>query len=133
MENIFENEYSKVTYEEDLKILNIIWTEKRLTFEEYQRPFTICLNYMKKKKVDNYISDIRKQTIISPEFRKWLQDYVLPEAVKAGLKRIVVVANVNVFKQYYINNVFKSASKFGIPLKTFNTLEEAKNWFKSFT
>ncbi len=53
----------------------------------------------------------------------------MPEAAKAGLKRVVAVANVNVFKQYYINNVFQSAKKFGMPFKMFKTIEEAKSWF----
>ena len=56
----------------------------------------------------------------------------MPEAAQAGLKRVVGVANVNVFKQYYINNVFNSAKKFGMPFKMFNTPEDAKKWFLEF-
>jgi len=132
METIFENEFAALTYEEDLKLLTITWKNSKLTFEEYQRPFQIALAYMGKKPVDNYISDIRDQGIISPEYRKWLQEVAMPEAAKAGLKRVVGVANVNIFKQYYINNVFQSAKKFGIPFKMFNTIEEAKKWFSEF-
>jgi hypothetical protein len=82
-----------------------------MSFEEYKKPFEIALEFMTKKPVLNYISDIRNQGIISPDFRKWLQESAMPEAAKAGLKRVVGVANVNVFKQYYINNVFQSAKK----------------------
>jgi hypothetical protein len=53
----------------------------------------------------------------------------MPEAAAAGLKRVVGVANVNIFKQYYINNVFQSAKKFGIPFKMFNNIEDARKWF----
>ena len=132
MEIIFENEFSRLSYEEDLKILTITWHNKKLSFEEYQRPFKLALEFMTKKPVENYISDIRNQGIVSPDFRKWLQEVAMPEAAKAGLKRVVGVANVNVFKQYYINNVFQSAKKFGLPFKMFNTIEEAKKWFSEF-
>jgi hypothetical protein len=132
METIFENEFSKLSYEEDLKVLTITWTNKKLTLEEYQKPFKIALEFMTRRPVENYISDIRDQGIISPEYRKWLQEVAMPEAAKAGLKRVVGVANVNIFKQYYINNVFQSAKKFGLPFKMFNTTEDAKKWFSEF-
>jgi hypothetical protein len=132
METVFENEYAKLTYEEDLKILTITWTSKKMPFEEYKRPFNLALEFMNKKQVINYISDIRDQGIVSPEYRKWLQETAMPEAAKAGLKRVVGVANVNVFKQYYINNVFQSAKKFGLPFKMFNSIEDAKKWFREF-
>ncbi|MBN1790478.1 MAG: hypothetical protein JW830_08285 [Bacteroidales bacterium] len=132
MEIVFENEFSRLSYEEDLKILTITWKNKKLSLEEYQRPFKLALEFMTKKPVDNYISDIRDQGIVSPDFRKWLQEVAMPEAAKAGLKRVVGVANVNVFKQYYINHVFQSAKKFGLPFKMFNTIEEAKKWFGEF-
>lgn len=132
MELILENEFAKLTYEEDLQILTITWTNKKTSFEEYKRPFNAALEFMSKKPVKNYISDIRDQGIIPPEFRKWLQETAMPEAAKAGLKRIVGVANVNIFKQYYINHVFQSAKKFGIPFKMFNNIDEAKKWFSKF-
>jgi len=132
METIFSNEFSTLTYEEVLKVLTITWHDKKLSLDEYQRPFMVALDFMSKRPVDNYISDIRDQGIVSPEFRKWLQEVAMPEAAKAGLKRVVGVANVNIFKQYYINNVFQSAKRFGIPFKMFNTIEEAKCWFQEF-
>jgi hypothetical protein len=132
METIFENDYSILTYEKELRILIITWKDKILTFEEYQRPFKTALDFMTKNPVDNYISDIRNQGIVSPEFRKWLEQVAMPEAAKAGLKRVVGVANVNVFKQYYINNVFNSAKRFGMPFKMFNNIDDAKAWFSEF-
>ncbi len=132
METLLVNDYVKLTYEEDLKLLTITWSNVKITFEQYQKPFIMALDYMAKKPVANYISDIRNQGIISPEYRKWLQEVAISEAAKAGLKRVIGVANVNVFKQYYINHVFQSAKKFGIPYKMFGTIEEAKEWIKTF-
>jgi hypothetical protein len=129
METILANDYATLTYNEDLRLLTITWSEKKVTFEEYKKPFQVALEFIMHHRVENYISDIRKQGIISPEFRKWLQEEAMPEAARAGLKRVAGVANVNVFKQYYINHVFQSAKRFGMPFKMFNTIEEAEKWF----
>lgn len=129
MQTVFSNDYAKITYEEDLKILTITWSPKKMTLEDYKKPFEIGLDFMSKNPVLNYISDIRDQGIVAPDFRKWLQEVAMPRAGKTGLKRVVGVANVNVFKQYYINNVFQSAKKFGVDYKMFSTIEEAKKWF----
>jgi len=132
METIFENEFATITYESDLKLLTITWSNNKMSLSDYQKPFNVALEFMSKRPVVNYISDIRNQGIVSPEFRKWLEEKALPEAAKSGLKRIVGVATVNIFKQYYINNVFQSAKRFGMPFKMFNTPEEAKKWFREF-
>jgi len=132
MEIVFESEFAKISYEEDLRLLTIIWTNKKPTFEDYQKPFHEALQFMGHKQVDNYISDIRNQGVISPNYRKWLQEVAIPDAAKKGLKRIVGVTEINIFKKYYINNVFNSAKKFGMPFKFFETPEEAKKWFKQF-
>jgi hypothetical protein len=129
MEILLDNEFAKLTYEAELKLLTITWTEKKPSLNEYQRPFNMALEFLGKKPVDNYISDVRNSGVIPPDFRRWLQESAMPEAAKAGLKRVVAVANVNVFKQYYINNVFQSAKKFGMPFKMFKTIDEAKTWF----
>ncbi len=129
MKTVFVSDYCNLSYEENLKILTITWTEKRPSLEEYQRPFAFCNEFVKTTPVDNFISDVRVQPTISPEFRKWLQEAALPIAAKSGLKRIAVVGNINIFKQYYINHIYQSVNKLGVPLKTFNTIEEAKKWF----
>jgi len=132
MEILLENEFVKLTHEKEHKLLTITWTDKKVSLEEYQRPFYMALEFLSKNQVDNYISDVRNSGIIPPDYRKWLQEIAMPEAAKAGMKRVVAVANVNVFKQYYINHVFQSAKKFGMPFKMFGTVDEAKKWFKGF-
>jgi hypothetical protein len=79
MEVVFENDCASIIYEEDLKVLIIKRTNKKLSPEEYQKPFKIALNFIRKKPIDNYISDIRDQAIISPDYRKWLQEVMMPE------------------------------------------------------
>ena len=133
MKNVlYNNEFAEVSYETDLNLGKIIW-KKKPTFEAYQSAFLTLIEHSKEKqKVESVMTDTRNQGVVSPEFRKWLVSECLPLAVKLGLKRVAVVFDGGVFKQYYLNMILKVINKFGAPMKLFKTDEEALNWIKSF-
>lgn len=130
-EVLVDTDYAEISYDPELKLGKIAWKRKTQT-EEYRTAFNTILDFSKKNEVDNFLSDIRKQGVVSPENRKWFENEMLPNAVKAGLKRAGSIFDCNVFKKYYINLLIKVSNKFGLPLKLFNTEEEAIAWFKSF-
>jgi len=130
MKNILlDSDYAEVSYDHDLKLGKIVWKRKTTT-EEYQYAFITLLDHARSNPTDNFLSDIRKQSVVSPENRKWFETEMLPKAIEAGLKRAGVIFDGNVFKKYYINMIIKVSNKFGLPLKMFNTEEEAVEWFK---
>jgi hypothetical protein len=128
MNSVLKNEYVEISYDDKLKILLIRWKNKELSFEEYQQPFLFGLKLIKEKPIVNFISDIREQSVITLNDRKWLQDVVIPEAIAYGLKRVIIITNINIFKQFYVNNIFRSTKIFGVPFKMFNSIEKATNW-----
>jgi len=126
---LLDTDYAEVSYDSDLKLGKIEWKRKTST-EEYQYAFMIILDYAKKNPADNFLSDITKQSVVSPENRKWFETEMLPQAIEAGLKRAGVIFDGNVFKKYYLNMIIKVSNKFGLPLKMFSSEEEAIEWFK---
>jgi len=126
---LLDTDYAQVSYDSDLKLGKIEWKRKTST-EEYQYAFMIILDYAKKNPADNFLSDITKQSVVSPENRKWFETEMLPQAIEAGLKRAGVIFDGNVFKKYYLNMIIKVSNKFGLPLKMFSSEEEAIEWFK---
>ncbi|MBI9066601.1 MAG: STAS/SEC14 domain-containing protein [Salinivirgaceae bacterium] len=124
---VLDTNYALVTYDEENKLAMIEWKAK-CTIEEYQGAFLKLIDLQKTKPITRYISDIRKQSILSPSDRKWFEDEALPMAVKQGLKAAAVVFDGNSFKKYYINIVIKTINKFGFPVKVFNDLQAAKDW-----
>lgn len=128
-----ETDFAMVALYEDIHLITVTWKEKSLSFSDYKHPFVVALNYQKDSKtpIFNYISDVRKQTVVSPQYRKWFQDTALPRAVNQGLKRGAVVTDANVFKRYYLNHIMNSTKHFGLPLKMFKQPENALKWFKS--
>ena len=127
---ILDTDYAEISHNPELKLGKIVWKRKTTT-EEYKYAFITLLEYAKKHPTDNFLSDIRNQSVVSPENRRWFEKEMLPNAIETGLKRAAVVFDGNVFKKYYINMIIKVSNKFGMPLKMFNSEEDAVEWFKS--
>ena len=83
------------------------------------------LDYAQKYRVRRFLSDTRKQGVVSPDNRKWFEKDMFPAAVKAGLERAAAITDGNAFKRYYINMIISSINKFGIPLKIFGDEQSA--------
>ena len=122
-----QTSYATVTIFEDKSIGMIQWTGK-CTSEEYRSTFLYLADVQKKHGIIRFLSDVREQAIITPEDRKWFEKEALPLAINQGLKVSAVVFNGNVFKKYYLNLILQATNKFGLPLKLFNDLEQAKEW-----
>jgi hypothetical protein len=122
---ILEASYATVYYIEDKSLGKIVW-HGVLTSEEYKKPFLALIDLAKKgNSVTRFLSDIRKQGIVSPENRKWFEKEMVPAAVANGLKRAAVVTSGNAFKTYYINLILSTVNKFDLPFKIFNDDEKA--------
>lgn len=123
--DIIKENYVHVTYEEENKLIHVKWLDKN-TSEQYREVINTAMKFAQTHIVDNYLSDIRKQKVISPEDRKWFTNEIMPKAVEQGLKKAVVVFDGNVFKKYYLNAILKTTNKFKLPFKFVNSEEEAR-------
>ncbi len=126
-ELIAEYECSKVYYNPELKLAKIIWDGSPGTLE-YKKPFQKLLNHAETHKIENFLSDITKQGIISIENRKWFERQAVPEAKAAGLKRTAIVTSDNPFKKHYISMLLIVVNTFNMPVRVFNNQEKAEKW-----
>ena len=135
MKTIADFDYAHIKHYEDEKIVEIQWKkgEKKMSIEEYQNALTISLDFQRDNpgEVNYYLSDIREQRILSPDYRKWFQEVALPRALDNKLKAGAVIFDGNIFKKYYLNNIMNSTKKFGMPFKFFSKEEDALDWFRS--
>ena len=129
--SILNNDYAEISYDSELKLGKIVW-KRKTSMEEYQHAFITLLEDIKVHGTENFLSDIRNQSVVSPEARKWFEAEMIPNAIKFGVKRAAVIFDGSVFKKYYLNMILQATNKFGLPLKMFGTEEEALAWFKSF-
>ncbi len=129
-----DKDFVTVSYDESLYMISVVWKPHPLSMSDYQSAFDISLDFQKDSKtppVYNFISDIRNQTVVAPQYRKWFQETALPRAVEQGLRHGAVVTDAGIFKRYYLNHIMNTTKRFGLPLKLFKTPEAAHRWFKS--
>ena len=131
---LLDKEYVEVAYIQKYKLIQVIWKGKKFTSEEYKEAFNVGLDYSEKNniRINIFISDTRKQGIVSPEDRKWFQKEAIPRAIKTGLKRAAVVMSTNPFKRYYMNLIMKIINTFKLPMKLFSDYDSALKWCISF-
>ncbi|MDA3954326.1 MAG: hypothetical protein PF485_11830 [Bacteroidales bacterium] len=125
---VLETNFALVTYNPVIKLAKIEWKAKAST-EEYQSAFIALLEYADKYPIHYFLSDITKQSVVSPENRKWFENIMVPMAMGKGLKKAGALFDGNVFKKYYVNLIIQTTKKLGLPLKVFNSEEEAIKWF----
>lgn len=123
-----------VRHREDLRLIMLEWKEYPLSFDAYKTIFELALKYQQQYNgiIDNYMADVRKQPPVSVTARKWFTDEMLPRGIHSGIKRAAFVLNANVFKRYYMNEIFNSIKRFGIPFKFFNQTDNALDWIRKF-
>jgi hypothetical protein len=130
---IFQEEYATVTYNDDLQLGKIDW-HGNPDPEQYKKPFEAMLQLaLSGVPVKKFLSDIRKQGIINPDSRKWFEKDMMPLAIREGLVCGASIFDGNAFKKYYMNMIIAASGKFGLPLKLFNTEEEAIDWLNRTT
>jgi hypothetical protein len=125
---VLEENYALVTYNPVLKIGKVEWKAKASS-EEYQKAIVSLIEYAEKHLVKFYLADISKQSVVSPDDRKWFENIMVPKAIGMGLEKAAVIFDGNVFKKYYVNMIIQVTGKLGLPLKMFDKEEQAVQWF----
>lgn len=133
IEVFFESHYAQCSYIPEHETVMVVWTGRQ-TSQEYKNAILECIDYQKnaKKTIVNFVSDIRKQSIVDPESRKWFENVALPNAVTQGLKRGAVISDYNAFRKYHFDMIYRVAGVYKLPLRHFGNLEDALQWFASF-
>ena len=134
METIFETDYAQIKFSDKGAYVLTRWLgKKNVSLEEFKEVFETTLNYQANNpgKVRFFISDMREQGIVPPEYRKWIQEVVLPRTVEYKLEQIAAIFSGNVFQKYYLNNILNSTKRFGVNIKFFSKEEDAISWVEN--
>jgi hypothetical protein len=129
MKKLKETDHAIVQFEEETKTLELIW-KKTVTKEIYREVFLEALDLLIKNNSKNFISDIRKEGVVGPDNTKWLQENIIPKALKSGLQKIAIVMDEDIFKEFYTENI-KKAIEGNAQINLFKSMEEAYQWIKN--
>lgn len=129
---IYEDDYVTVYYWTDKKIIENKWKKQTiLNEEEYHKPFIKASEFAGKNDVYYFISDVRLEGVVPFKEKKWLKEFIIPEAIEKNVKAAAIISNYNIFKTYYINAIIKLGNNMGFPIKVFNKYSKALNWIQT--
>ena len=124
---ILDTEYALLTFDQERSILKLIWKDE-CTSESYRFVYENILDLCKKTKVQFYVADIRKLSLIARSDRKWLQSKVIPKLFKSGMKKIATLVDGDVYTQRHLAHINKAVKDSSL-IKQFGRLDEAIAWF----
>lgn len=127
MKLLIEHDKADLRYNEETNAIELIW-KKIHDVETYKMMFTKGLEYIKEYKATGWLSDIRKEGVVGPSTSEWMQQEILPEAISEGLRKIAIVMEPDVFKEFYVNNIKEKAGTDS--MKYFDSTESAIAWLK---
>lgn len=128
MKVLYEHEKAHLRYNEETRAIELIW-KKIHDVETYKMVFNKALIFFQEHKAINLLSDIRNEGVVSPTTSRWVQEEILTKAYKSGLKKIAIIMDTDVFKEFYIENIRKKTTE--ETLQSFDSYENANAWLKS--
>ena len=80
---------------------------------------------------DQLVSDARKATVFVAEDMQWVSEVWLPQALKAGLKRMAMVTAEHGLGKAIIEEVAKEIDNHGLSMRKFDSVAAATVWAQS--
>jgi hypothetical protein len=109
MQNLFENQSSRIYFDASLDALFLEYTNKVISHGQFVIINTAVLNAFVKLQTVKFIADIRKMGVISTESQKLVVDYLLPGMVKhlngKDLIHVQLVNEADVFSKIAANTI----------------------------
>lgn len=133
---LFKEKYGTIEYDENTPaiVCSFIGFMPSATFRNF---LDMGLKFLIEKKQGRdilWLSDTKKHQVQGEDDIKWVTENWNPRAHKAGVRHVAFVLPDNIFGESSVNNYKKNTAekdKDKIQVAMFDSLENAKNWFKS--
>ncbi|MBL6446025.1 STAS/SEC14 domain-containing protein [Fulvivirga sp. 29W222] len=127
MKLLLEHDKANLQFNEETNSIELIW-KKYHDEASYRLMFTQGVKLLKEYGATGWLSDIRKEGVVGPTISSWMQKEILPVAIANGLKKVAIVMDADVFKEFYVKNIERNVAQ-GI-MKYFDSVEAAHEWLK---
>jgi len=82
---------ANIQFNTDVKSIELVWNGTKVSDADYRVILTDIEKQGKLNHAEYFISDMRKETIVSAENNKWVREVILPSMFKNGVKRIAFI------------------------------------------
>jgi len=125
----FEGEHAKILYHEDQRLVEVTWKDAYSNEADYRLILTKALVAIKQYDAENWLSDVRQKKVFLDEERKWLENFIIPNACTNGIKKVAFVLNKNIFQQYKNDEKKRTFDHKEVALRIFDETSNAITWF----
>lgn len=123
-----DTDAARVYYDGHRKISVIEW-KRNVTSQEYRQTFSVVLDSLKIYKTPGWISDTRKQGVVSEEDQEWLLRMLTTETIDSGLHIAVIGMNEqNEERRSYYERIVDASKMYNLNIKFCDDMEEALAW-----
>jgi signal transduction histidine kinase len=123
----YETDAVQLCFDGNRNIVIILW-KRNVSSKEFRETFETVLTSFNLHQPPGWVSDIRHQGNISKEDLAWFTENILPELLKAGLRRTALVGANDPLKSDYYERLLNTAMDAGFELRAFNNMEDSLDW-----
>ena len=125
---LIEDEYAFLWYYPDAGIVHHEFLQPA-SDDAFRKVLMTGLKLLKEHGAQKWLSDDRKNSILSAESSAWSQDYWLPLAAKAGWRQWAMLPTANPRGQVNLKRLMKYVNEtYGIRVEVFSDRDAAWQW-----
>jgi hypothetical protein len=128
-EIIIDNEFISVWYHPEKKIIHHEF-HKFTEGNIFREGLSSGAQVLENNHVQKWLSDDRKNSVLTEEDRKWTSTEWRPRVLKAGWKFWAIVLPEKVVGQMSMKRIIEEYAKTGVTVKIFDDPENALDWLE---
>jgi hypothetical protein len=125
---IYESKYGDVKYDQAHQAVVITWNGIMPTSEEYRKTLTAALDAADRYEIRHWVSDMRKERVVKSDDNKWVQETVIPTAIKKGFKKCAFLVPESVFAKMHADKLKQSIEGHGFEIQYFEDMDKLWGW-----
>lgn len=126
--NIYESKFGHVKYDQAHKAVVITWNGVMPPSEEYRKTLTMALEAADRFEIRHWVSDMRKERVVKSDDNKWVQEFVIPSAIKKGFKKCAFLVPESVFAKMHADRLKQSIEGHGFEIRYFDDMDKLNEW-----
>jgi|GEM_PF-537890 len=123
------HQYATISFNEDVKCPQDIWTGSFGTQENFQKVLIKLVDVMEDTKSSKLLTDVSQMVGSFDSSREWIVQENIPKLIRKGLRYHAVVIPKNIFSKLSIKDYSQQVA--GLEIMQFGDKEEAIKWLKS--
>lgn len=96
-ETYFNEGYAQINLHENAKTIEIIFKDADINHSQYQLVLSKSLVQFKQSDYENWLIDIGTKNEISDNEKRWAEEYLIPDLIESGIRKIAFVISVGDF------------------------------------